>query len=52
MLSFKNYLNEKALDSDDIISLIKSIKQKLKSRDDSDARGMDKFTKRVERTFR
>ena len=52
MLSFKNYLNEKALDSDDIFSLIKSIKKKLKPRDDPDARGIYKFTKRVERTFR
>ena len=51
MLSFKNYLNEKALDSDDIFSLIKSIKKKLKTRNDDDARGMYKFTKRVGKTF-
>ncbi|MFL2773292.1 MAG: hypothetical protein ACJ0DH_06930 [bacterium] len=52
MLSFKNYLNEKALDSDDIVSLIKSIKKKLKPREDPDARGIYKFTQRVEKTFR
>ena len=48
----KESIQEKYLSNDEIQDLIDSIKSKLKNRTDSDAKGMYKLTKDMEKTFK
>ena len=48
----KESIQEKYLSNDEIQDLIDSIKSKLKSRKDSDAKGMYNLTRDIEKTFK